>query len=815
VHDRRIRAGWGLLIGIGALASAGFGIKQWVDNRRLPQTTWRIGYENNPPNMMVNADGTLTGLAIDVVREAAARAGLRLEWIRYEGGGSALLEGRADLWPLMADLPERHRNLHLTDPWLQTHYMLLYRAGAEKPSSHFQGRIGHNAQPLHARLVAGSYPQAVPIPYASREALIQGLCAGQVDAGWLEERGASRLLSGSGGAAPCALESEAVNNLLVQFSLASTKSRGPAAAADRIREQIGEMAQDGSLALNLSRYANNGVHDATAAYGLAQARQRTRFLEILAWTLTLLLATLLWQNRQLRAARRQVERSGALLKSSEARFRTLLEHAADMIVTIDGAGRLGYVSPSCPHVLGWESQDLVGKEFQEWLDPAERESFQAAIHGLPPPTALPSKMSLRLLHQDRSYRSFQAMVRRLPGGDGGEGVLINARDVTSEMRLQEELQQSQKMDAMGRLAAGIAHDFNNLLTVINGYSNMLVRRSRPDDPAAAKLQEISKAGQKAAGLTQQLLAFSRKQLIAPQVVDLNAVVEEMLEMLGSMMGEDISIAAIPGRALGTVSVDPGQMHQVIMNLAVNARDAMPAGGKLLIETRNVDLGADCAGQHPEVKPGAYVLLAVTDTGTGMDAVTLRSIFEPFFTTKGKRRGTGLGLATVHGIVRQNGGWIWVYSEPDQGTTFKIYFPRQDAPPETAVSEKAAPQSRQAAGQTILVVEDQAAVRFLMRDVLREKGYRLLEAINGEEALRVASGAGGIDLLLIDMVLPDMNGPQVAERIESLKSGIKVLYTSGYTESALVHRGALKPGFQYLAKPFSPESLALKVRDILG
>ncbi len=807
----RIRARSVWLVGIGVLACTGLGLKLWLDNRRLPQTTWRIGYENNPPNMVAGPDGKITGLAIDVVREAAARSGLRLEWIRYEGDGNPMLEGLVDLWPLMADFPDRHQLLHLTDPWLQTHYILLYRAGREKPSPGFQGTIGHYSQPLHARLVVKNYPRATPTSYASRDALIQGLCAGQVDAGLLEERVVSRLMEDPA-AAPCALEPAPLNHVLVQFALASTKSAG--AAADRIRDQIGEMARDGTLALDLSRYANNGVHDATAAYELAQAWQQARWLAILAGSLAVLLAGMLWQNRLIRAARRLAERSGEMMRTSEARFRALLEHAADMIVAVDGSGRLGYISPSCPHILGWETSELIGKSLHDLLEPDERATVQSAIDSLPAPSALPSKIRFRLLHQDRTYRSFQAIVSRLPSSYGAVGVLINARDVTEEIRLQEQLQQSHKMEAMGRLAAGIAHDFNNLLTVINGYTDMLLRRSRPADPAVAKLNEILKAGHRAATLTQQLLAFSRKQVIAPRNIDLNSAVQDVLDMLRRMIGEDISLTTVLDPSLGTVLLDPDQMHQVLMNLAVNARDAMPGGGNLLIETRNAELGPGYGNLHPEVPPGSYVMLAVTDDGIGMDSGTIHSIFEPFFTTKDRGHGTGLGLATVHGIVHQSGGWIWVYSEPGKGTTFKIYFPRKDAPPDMGTAEVVA-SSQQVEGKTILVVEDQPAVRSLILVVLREKGYRILEAANGEDAIRIASSSSGIDLLLLDVVLPDMSGLELAERIEALATGIKVLYMSGYTENVLMQRGVLKPGFQYLPKPFSPENLALKVRDILA
>jgi PAS domain S-box-containing protein len=803
-----------LPIAIGLVALAGLGLKLWVDHRRLPQITYRMGYEDNPPNMVVGADGKLSGLAIETVREAARRANIRLRWIRYEGSGSPLVEGIVDVWPLMADLPQRHREIHLTDPWLQTRYMFLYRAGQQSPESGFRGRIGRYSQPLHGLLIKQHYPQATSKSYPSREDLVQGLCHGEVDAAFLEQRAVLRFLSESeSAAAPCALQSSPVAGVFVRFSAASSK--GAAAVADRIREQIGEMARDGTLAMYLARYDSSGVHDATGAFELAEAELRARWLAIVALSLAVALTVLLWQNRRIGAARGLAEQSFEYLIASETRFRALLEHSADLIAVIGSDGVLSYVSPSCAKVLGWQNAELVYKNLYDLLHPDDRDDFVAAITSLPEPADLPSRVRMRLLHRQKHYRTFQALVRRLPKGHGLDTVLINARDVTVEARLQEQLQQSQKMEAVGRLAGGIAHDFNNLLTVINGYSGMLIKHTPPSDPNVEDLTEILKAGQRAAGLTQQLLAFSRRQVIAPRHVDLNASVAEMLEMLRRVMREDVSVETALDPALGTVLVDPDQIHQVIMNLAINGRDAMPHGGKLLLETQNVELGPGYVNEHPEVVPGRYVLLAVTDTGTGIDPAALQSIFEPFFTTKEKGHGTGLGLATVHGIVRQSSGWIWAYSEPGKGTTFKIYFPRTEAPPDSAATTEAAAPLTRLAGRTILVVEDQNEVRLLMQDVLDEQGYHVLTAGSAEDAMRIAvEYSGSIDLLLTDVVLPGMTGPQLAECLRPLKAGLRVLYTSGYTENVVVHRGVLEAGFQYLPKPFSPEALALKVHEIL-
>jgi len=397
-----------------------------------------------------------------------------------------------------------------------------------------------------------------------------------------------------------------------------------------------------------------------------------------------------------------------------------------------------------------------------------------------------------------------------------------AHDITPRKRaeaektkLEEQLLQTQKMESIGRLAGGIAHDFNNLLTVINGYSRILIGRAAPSDPAVGKLNQILEAGQQAAALTQQLLAFSRKQVIASRPVDLNAAIGRILEILQRVMGEDVSITTALDPALGTVLADPDQMNQVIMNLAVNARDAMPHGGALLLETKNVELGPDYVREHPALIPGRYVLMTVTDSGAGMDAATMQSIFEPFFTTKEVGRGTGLGLATVHGIVRQNGGWIRVYSQPGNGTTFKIHLPRTDARPD-ALTPQVTAHLRRMEGGTILVVEDEDSVRLLMQEVLLGHGYRVLVAANGEEAMRIAGkSASSLDLLLTDVVLAGMTGPQLADLVRPLKPGLKTLYTSGYTENVVVRRGVLEPGFHYLPKPFTPDGLARKVHDVLS
>ncbi len=381
--------------------------------------------------------------------------------------------------------------------------------------------------------------------------------------------------------------------------------------------------------------------------------------------------------------------------------------------------------------------------------------------------------------------------------------------------LEEQFLQAQKMEAVGRLAGGIAHDFNNLMTAVLGYSDLLLLGMKKDDPAKADIEEIRKAGDRATSLTRQLLAFSRQQVIELKVLNLNEVVVSIDKMLRRVIGEDIDLVTIPDPRLGSVKVDPTQIEQVLMNLVVNARDAMPEGGKLTIEMRNVDLDATYTRDHAGVQPGPYVMLAVSDTGVGMDAETQRHIFEPFFTTKVKGQGTGLGLATVFGIVQQSGGNIGVYSELGSGTTFKIYLPRVEEAAEAVVVEKAMTGSLRGS-ETILLVEDEAAVRKLARRILESKGYTVLQADNAEQATVLSKQhKRPIDLLLTDIVLTDVSGPKLADQLRSTRSDMKALYMSGYTDEAVVRTGMLNAGTAFLQKPFTPELLLRKVREVLG
>ena len=392
--------------------------------------------------------------------------------------------------------------------------------------------------------------------------------------------------------------------------------------------------------------------------------------------------------------------------------------------------------------------------------------------------------------------------------------LQEGKERAERKQLEQQLRQAQKMEAIGQLTGGIAHDFNNMLTVIIGYSELMLQKLKADDSLRSDIEQIKEAGERASSLTRQLLAFSRKQVLQPKVFDLNAVLTNMDRMLQRLIGEDIHLVTVPAPGLGRVRADPGQIEQVIMNLAVNARDAMPHGGKLTIETANVELDNAYAREHVSVRPGSYVMLAVSDTGCGMDAATQAQIFEPFFTTKEVGKGTGLGLSTVFGIVKQSEGYVWVYSEVGRGTTFKIYLPRVEAAVETV--EPSGETARPARGsETILLVEDDHAVRTLIRSTLQAHGYTVLEASQGKEALLLSGQHKGlIHMMVTDTVMPGMSGRELAERLKPLRPNMKALFMSGYTDKAIVHHGELDPDTAFLQKPFTPDALARKVREVL-
>jgi two-component system, cell cycle sensor histidine kinase and response regulator CckA len=502
------------------------------------------------------------------------------------------------------------------------------------------------------------------------------------------------------------------------------------------------------------------------------------------------------------------KRAETALRDSEARLRVLIEQLPAILWTTDTELRFTSSVGAGLARLALKPNEAVGLSLYEFFQTDDRTFPPLAAHR----RALTGEsVTFHVEWGGGSYACHAEPVRDASGKV--TGVISMAFDVTDRKQLEAQLRQAQKMEAVGRLAGGIAHDFNNLLMVIQGYAELLLDKLGGEHPLRRNAEQIHDASQRAASLTRQLLAFSRKQMLAPQVLNVQDVVTDMEKILRRLIGEDIELVTMNASDLWHVRADRSQIEQVILNLAVNSRDAMPNGGKLTIETANTELDSSYS-RHAVVEPGEYVMLAVSDTGIGMDAATQAHVFEPFFTTKEKGKGTGLGLATVYGIVKQSGGYIWVYSEAGKGATFKVYLPRVEAEVQPTVPP-AGPKPSRRGSETILLVEDEKGVRDLAREYLAEAGYEVLEAENADEALRIArTRPGSIDLLFTDVVMTGLSGRQLAEQMQQLRPGIRVLYMSGYTDEAIVHHGILGRGMALLQKPFTLNSLALKVRETL-
>jgi PAS domain S-box-containing protein len=488
-----------------------------------------------------------------------------------------------------------------------------------------------------------------------------------------------------------------------------------------------------------------------------------------------------------------------------------LDQSAEAVLWALESGRLVYVNVAACRSLAYSREELLDLSVCDIDANVTHESWPEEWRKL----------------REEGSRTFESSQRRKDGTDFPVEITVNhvqfegteygcvfARDITARRSLEAQLRQSQKMEAIGQLAGGVAHDFNNILGIIIGYTGLLAKDVGPDHPGRARMAQIQAAADKGARLTRQLLAFSRKQIMQPRVLDLNLVVGEFDPMLRRVLGEDVELVVVAAQTLGSVKADPTQVEQILMNLVVNARDALPKGGHLRIETANVTFDENYVHRHPATQPGRFVMLAVSDTGVGMDAATQQRVFEPFFTTKEAGEGTGLGLATVYGIVKQSGGFIWLYSEKGLGTTFKIYLPRVDESAEPLPATPPPPPLLHG-DETLLVVEDTESLREMFCDVLQQEGYAVLSAANGEEALLLArEHQGPIQLLLTDVVMPKLGGADLARELSRLRPGLRVLYMSGYTNGVITKHGVAGKGIAVIEKPFTTERLSRAVREAL-
>lgn len=775
----------------------------------------RIGYGEQPPMAFRTSNSKPAGFLVEVISEAARREGIPLEWRFDEGNGveDALGRGRADLWPAAGDLPGRRALFYLSKPWWKIELTVLLRAGGPTSLENFGSHRLAYVRGLES-LARRQLPHSIPVPEPNYVAAVTDLCQSRVD-GVLIDRMAldQQLVERPAGCETAIFRTLNLPGVSVDLSVVALPEFRN--IADRLRDRIDDLATDGTLGALAARYPPASSASADRLAATLRERYDRRLLLIGLLFASALLAASTWVIRRLhndvlarKRAQEELEQSRTQLARAH-RIAALGDWEADLVK------RTAEWSQNARGILCMPDRTTGGWErLLECVAPEDRERVRSAFEhtiatGRPLDTdfwaAAPDRTRRFVRQHGEPTRDSSGEVLRLVG---------TVQDVTEYKRLEDQVRQSQKLESIGRLAGGVAHDFNNLLTVINGYADVLLVGMDENDPLYQPIAEIRKAGDRGATLTQQMLAFSRKQSGQPRPLDLNSVIVDAWNMLRRLVGEDIELVMQLEPSLGTANADPALLQQVLMNLVVNARDAMPDGGRVVVETANTEVEARFSGPAGDAKAGPHVVLSVTDTGVGMDPATQARIFEPFFTTKPSGSGTGLGLSMVYGIVHKSGGWITVESEPGAGSTFRVFLPRMQQQPAEADSAAAATILPDLKGTgTILVVEDEVEVRKLAASVLRAYGYELMEAGNGEEALSLlARHTGPLHLLISDVVMPGMSGRDLAIRVRQARPDVAVLFTSGYGDHL---QEPAEGACGYLAKPFAPHALALKVREILG
>ncbi|HWR51608.1 MAG TPA: ATP-binding protein [Bryobacteraceae bacterium] len=788
----------------------------------------RVGFGNMPPMIQARPDGQPVGFAVDAIEEAARREGIALTWVpsgEVADNDAALLSGDLDLIVTGIATPARRRLFFVSEPWWSSEIVAIVPAlSSIRLESHLEGK--RLAVPANLSLIVGSlYGTASVVPRRSAVDAAEAACSGEADAALFAGMFIRELLFA--GSSACRDVGLRALNSRAAIDYVLVARHGAAEPARALRTRLDEITADGTLAAIASRHPPVSTPQATRmAETLRMGYARSVWRIGLAAGLVVILlgaaflVRLQRSRRRLKAAKARLEqevsaltRTEAALRDSEARVRALVDAAPQTVLAVDHSGVIVFANVRAEDMFGHDQRELIGMNAEALVPERSRavyEQHRSSFFSMPRPRTHRSGRDLAGLH--KSGAEFPIELSLGYAEMDGRGVaLAFISDISERAALEQQLRQAQKMEAVGQLAGGVAHDFNNLLTVITGYAEMLKTDVAVIPEARLQVEEISAAAASAASLTRQLLAFSRRQPSFPRTIGVNDAVARMESIVRRLIGEQVSLVLAPHSGAGHVHIDPGHIEQIVLNLAVNGRDAMPGGGRLTIETGTIEVDEVFAAMHVNLHPGTYSTIIVTDSGTGIPEDLREHIFEPFFTTKAPGEGTGLGLATVYGIVRQAGGAIELNSQVGRGTSFKIYLPT--VPPESASApEESAPACAKGT-ETVLLVEDEAGVRSFVRHLLETSGYRVIEAPTGEHALQIATETtDAIDLLLTDVVMPGMNGVELSREIQTARPGIRVIYMSGYTGTALAVRDGLDGSF--LQKPFTSNTLLSQIRNAL-
>ncbi len=784
---------------------------KWFAALELPENRRIVigGDHNFPPFEFLDENGRPAGFNVDLVRAIALETGMAIEfrlgsWANIR---EDLASGKIDAIQGMFYSPERDKTFDFTPPYIVNHCVAVVRKGRTVPVDvkDLTGLdiVVQTGDIMHDFALKNHLGEPLSTVDAQEEALRE-LADGRHDCAlvsrmtafyWIEKYGWDHL--------------EVGGHSLRAPAYCLAVPNGQKALLARFSEGLRQIQNSGEYRRIYEKWMG-GYQPMTP-----DLQTILRYAAVILVPLTVLLLGFFVWNRMLR---RQVAGRTEALSRSEEQYRLLADNTLDTIWTLDMDLVFTYINPACLAMTGYTPEEWIGSRLQDHCDEANFQIMAENVaKGLDSGPDFPGV----IFEAEMIKKNGEPLPVEIHGkvifNATGQPVMLQGvtRDISERKKLQNQLIHAQKMESIGRLAGGVAHDFNNMLSVILGYAELALDRVFPDDPLHKDIREIESAGRRASEVTRQLLAFARRQTIDPRVLDLNETVESMLRMLRRLIGEDIDLVWHPGPGRWTVHMDPVQVDQVLVNLCVNAKDAIDGVGKITIETDCKSFDAEYCADHAEALGGDFVMLAVTDNGCGMDAETLANIYEPFFTTKGVGKGTGLGLPTVYGIVKQNNGFINVYSEPGAGTSFRLYFPRHMAAPETPKAVKT-DEIPKGGGETVLVVEDDETILAMARKMLERLGYQVLTAAGPARAEDLAASHGKtIDLLMTDVIMPEMNGRDLSENLKTRNPNLNVLFMSGYTANVIAHHGVLEDGVVFIQKPFSRKELATKVRQALS